>query len=250
MIRSGEGAVDLAARVLQIGMALAVTGVVVQTTADLVNFWALDLSIEALKADSDASAFTWASTVATFTAAVGALLLALLGHERSGIFFFLAAVTAFLSFDDMLTVHERAGALVDRLGDPPEFDARRLLWVAIFSPLLAGLLWALWRVARESPPGPRRWLKLGAVLLVAAVMLELTSPALLALGYGGGSVPYEFEVVAEEGAELAGWILIASGLFAKFVLSLSRGEANATRGRLAQLESTSSTSWRSPAGTP
>jgi hypothetical protein len=63
--RTGNEAADLAARVIESGIALAVAGVVVQTAADLVNFWAFDLSIEALKADSDASAFAWASTVAT-----------------------------------------------------------------------------------------------------------------------------------------------------------------------------------------
>jgi hypothetical protein len=127
---------------------------------------------------------------------------------------------ALLSLDDLLAFHERVGELADRLGAPPELHLARLLWPAVFFPLLAGLLWALWRLARESPPGPRRSLELGALFLVAAVALELASPVLFALGYGFGSVPYELEVVAEEGAELAGWILIASGLLAKFVLSL------------------------------
>lgn len=227
--RTGNEAADLAARVLASGIALAVAGVVVQTAADLVNFWAFDLSIEALKADSDASAFTWASTVATFTAAVGAFLLALLGHGRAGLLAFSATVMAFLSLDDTLALHERVGELADRLGAPPELHLARVLWPAVFFPLLAGLLWALWRLARESLPGPRRSLELGAALLVAAVVLEFGSPALLALGYGFGSTPYELEVVAEEGAELAGWGLIASALLANFVLSLGRGEATMPR---------------------
>ena len=39
-------------------------------------------------------------------------------------------------------------------------------------------------------------------------------------GYDRGSVLYELEAVLEEGAELAGWILIAGAFLTAFVLAL------------------------------
>jgi hypothetical protein len=44
-----------------------------------------------------------------------------------------------------------------------------------------------------------------------AVALEATSPLLFS-AWGHGDLPYEFEVVLEEGLELGGWILIAAGI--------------------------------------
>lgn len=66
---------EAAARILRIGLALAVAAVAAQSLAHLVDFWAFDLEVEVLRAESDTSAWAWASIVTTFTAAVSALLL-------------------------------------------------------------------------------------------------------------------------------------------------------------------------------
>lgn len=62
----------------------------------------------------------------------------------------------------------------------------------------------------------------GAGLLVAAVALEALSPALFWLGFDHGDLVYELEVVAEEGAELGGWALIATACLAAAVDHLQR----------------------------
>jgi hypothetical protein len=54
-------------------------------------------------------------------------------------------------------------------------------------------------------------------MLVAAVGCEVASFGLVQVGLDKGTFAYELEVIVEEGLELAGWILIASGLLAAFV---------------------------------
>jgi hypothetical protein len=56
-----------------------------------------------------------------------------------------------------------------------------------------------------------------AGLLVGAVVLEAASYGLVALDYDFRDWPFVIEVVIEEGAELAGWILCAGALTAAVV---------------------------------
>jgi hypothetical protein len=56
-------------------------------------------------------------------------------------------------------------------------------------------------------------------LLVVAIALEMASPILFALGSDHGELAYELEVALEEGAELAGWILVSTGLAAALLTS-------------------------------
>ena len=69
---------------------------------------------------------------------------------------------------------------------------------------------------------------MGLALLAAAVVLEVCSAALIRAGFDRGSVLYELEVVLEEGAELAGWILIAGAFLTAFVLGLRNDVAALT----------------------
>ena len=74
---------SVADRVLAATLVLAVAGVALQTVVDLVGVWALNREVELLLADSDAGVFAWASVVATFAAALAALLLsAVSGAQR------------------------------------------------------------------------------------------------------------------------------------------------------------------------
>ena len=54
-------------------------------------------------------------------------------------------------------------------------------------------------------------------MLVAAVGCEVVSFGMVQIGLDRGTFAYELEVIVEEGLELAGWILIASGLMAGLV---------------------------------
>ncbi|HSK17476.1 MAG TPA: hypothetical protein VK915_15075 [Gaiellaceae bacterium] len=210
---------EVAARILDWAVALAVAGVLVQTAVNLVNLWAFDRRFEVLQADSDAGAFAWASIAATFAAALGALLLSLVWAERRRLLWLVAAGCAFLSFDDHMRIHERLGDLADRAEGLAAWEPARLLWPVVFFPLLAGLFLALWWLARDLPP-PRagRYVRTGLALLAVAVALEVVSAGLIRAGHDRGSGLYELEVLLEEGAELAGWILIAGALLAAFAL--------------------------------
>jgi hypothetical protein len=118
-----------------------------------------------------------------------------------------------------MRIHERLGDLADRAEGLAAWEPARLLWPVVFLPVLAGLFLGLWWLARDLPP-PRagRHVRTGLVLLAVAVALEVASAALIRAGHDRGSGLYELEVLLEEGAELAGWILIAGALLAAFAL--------------------------------
>jgi hypothetical protein len=213
----------VAERILAATLVLAVAGVAVQTAVDLFDFWALDREVEALLVDSDLGVFAWASVVATFGVALGAFLLSLVTPERRSLLWLVVAVAAFLSLDDQVGIHERLGNLADRAESLARWEPARLLWPALYLPLLAALALALAAVARELPRPARRFVLAGLVLLAAAVALEVLSAGVIRAGHDRGSLLYELEVVLEEGAELAGWILIAGALLSAFALGLRPG---------------------------
>lgn len=219
----------LADRILDVALVTALVGVAVQTVVDFVVFWAFDRDVFVLLADSDDSVFAWASIVATFAAALGALLLSFVDDERRRLLRFVAAAAAFLSLDDFVQIHERLGELADEAENEASWEPARLLWPVIFFPLLGVLFLALWRLAERLARRAGRFVLVGLALLAAAVVLELASAGILRAGYDRGTTLYELEVVAEEGAELAGWILLAGALLASFALAVRRDEATMRR---------------------
>lgn len=211
---STAGPKSAAARVVDLGLLLAAVAVSVQTVAHLVDFWAFDLEVELIRAESDTSVFAWASIVTTFTAAVGAVLLWAVGFGRSRRLALLAAAVAFLSLDDMVQVHERVSEHVTDIGAPESWHLARLFWVVVLLPILVGTFALLWDLHRTLPSRYGRLVLIGAGLLVVAIGLEAVSPALFWLDFDHGDFIYELEVVLEEGAELGGWAVIASALVA------------------------------------
>lgn len=207
-------------RTLRAGMALAVALVAVQSIAHLIDVLAFDLQIYMINADSDTSVFTWASSVATFGTALLLCLLAIVRPTRSWFLLALAGAVAFMSLDDMLALHERVANLGNALVPIKQFTAT--FWPLVFMPLLATTFVGLLGVAAGLRDGPARALLTGLALLVVAIALEMALPILFALGSDYGELTYELEVVLEEGAELAGWILISTGLAAALLTSASR----------------------------
>lgn len=201
------------ARVLRAGIWLAVAAVAVQTVLHLANLVLFGSRFTILDVESDVSLWAWASTAAEAAAAATAALLAILPRRIAWRLVLLAALLAFLSADDILTIHERIS--VEQLGPIPH--ASRLVWVLVFAPILGltGLLLVL--ESRRVPVSIGRVLVAGLVMLVVAVAMEATTPVLFALGFDHGSVPYELEAVVEEGLELAGFIAIWTGLAATVV---------------------------------
>jgi len=199
-------------RVVSAGIALAAAGVVVHTGIHLFNGWVLDYKWGVLNVTEDESVFGWASSAATFGAALAVVLFGFTRRSRMAGPIVLAAIISFLSLDDFLQLHERVASLWKPLGLWEKAD--RLVWPAIFMPLLAATFILALRLSAEAGTRISRLVRFGLILLVAAVALEIASEGLYHLGWDDPDLPLVIEAVTEEGAELAGWVLIATGFFA------------------------------------
>jgi hypothetical protein len=220
-----EGELAVGERVITWGIALSVAGLLIQTAMHLTNFVVFDGDINGLDADEDFSAASWAGISATFVAGTGALLLGLV--LRRGVFYALAGLFTYLSFDDFMRVHERVAEL-GTVGIGKEEELGRVIWPLLFMPLLvagAALIW----IAANQFSGRASWLiRGGLLLLVSAVVLEASSAVLFQLGYEQLTWPYQIEVVLEEGCELVGWTWIATALLAVACIALDGRHASIT----------------------
>jgi hypothetical protein len=131
----------------------------------------------------------------------------------------------FLSFDESLIVHERLGlAVTDALDLSDKY--LRVAWPALYLPLLVAVAALVFRLAWTSPDPARRLLGIGLLTLAGAVGLEIAGLALDLLP----SAPdwlYTVEIALEEGAELAGWILLTTGLAVLLLDDGATSEKNA-----------------------
>jgi len=204
--------IELPGLIVRVGVWIAVVGFAAQSAADVVGFVWFDRMVGQLNADDELTIWSWASSTATACAAFGAGLLAVADKRRRIDYVFLAATLAFFSADDMLQIHER---LKVNLGGANE--AARIVWPTVYLPLfIASFLLLWWRSAVEFGQAMRS-IRLGLLMLVAAVGCEVVSFGMVQIGLDAGTFAYELEVIVEEGLELAAWILIASGLMAGFV---------------------------------
>lgn len=220
------GSTAIPDRVVVAGLAVAVVAVLVQTAAHLGNAAFLDNRFTLLSADAEGTPFSWASTVACFAAAFAVLLAAAAFPALAPRLLLLAAILAFFSLDDAVGLHERLGAeVLSPLLGLPAYTSR-LLWPAVYVPLLLLAVALLWRLAREGPTRARHSVRLGVALLAGAVAAEAASTLLFRLGVTHGDRIDFFEVALEEGVELAGWIFVAAGLTscALHTLGLSAAE--------------------------
>lgn len=219
---SAEGD-ELARRIVAFGIAVSAVAVVTQTVLHLTDIVVFDRGVNIFDADDDITVSGWASTAATFAAAVSILPLAF--ATRRALFFLLAGILAFFSFDDFIRLHERLAAAVESLGIDESLQLGRLIWAVIFLPLLVFVAGLLWTLARSLAADEARLVRFGLAGLAGAVLLEAASPGLFAFGLDHKDWLYETEVVVEEGAELAGWIWIATALMAascRTLVSLGR----------------------------
>jgi len=211
---------EVGAELLRIGLLLAVVAVAVQTVAHLTNEFLLGGRVEGLDADVEGNAFTWASSAATFGLGLVAFLYAVVMLDRRRIFGLLAGIAVFFSLDDAVQVHERLALEIgeDLLGLSDHVAVR--LWIVLYLPLLlvAGAL--LWIVSQQvwSPAG--RFVRFGLVALIASVPVEIAGVVTRPIASDGFEAPEHFRIAVEEGLELGGWVLAASGLAAALVVSL------------------------------
>ena len=174
--------------------------------------YALDRRVGTLDLDSESGLSAWAATVATFSTGFVALLLSFVETSRRARLLALAAAATFFSFDEAIVLHERAGlAATDALDISDTY--LRIAWPIVYLPLLAGVALLLFDLARSSTGSARRLLAAGLVLLGGAVGLEIAGLALdLIPTLNETDWLYTFQIALEEGAELAGWILLTTGL--------------------------------------
>jgi hypothetical protein len=204
------GTRDARDRVVAAGLVIAVAAVAAQTVLHLLN--AAFLDSPELDANAEENVFTWASSATIFGAAFAASLRAFAVPSVRARFFTLAAIFAFFSLDEAVSVHERVALhVVDLLDLPSEADS--VVWPVVYLPLLITASILLLRVARSNSARAGRLLLVGLGLLALAVVAEeATAPwstSERAAGWG-----HAIEGAFEEGAELGGWILIATGLAA------------------------------------
>ncbi len=104
------------------------------------------------------------------------------------------------------------------------------MWIVLYLPLLVLAFAVLAALARDTDARTRRFIHVGLGLLVFAVAAESSSALTHSWGYEDGSTYDTFEVAVEEGAELAGWILVAAALAAHMswalITAASTGETS------------------------
>ncbi|HEY7707481.1 MAG TPA: hypothetical protein VH968_09965 [Gaiellaceae bacterium] len=220
------GLPGLVDRVITVGIALAVAAAAWIFVSQFAYVFVFDGDAGPLNADAENNAFSWAGSVVTFTGAFVAFLLANVLQEQRGRFLVLAGTLALFSLDDTLQLHEDGGTRVANelgLGDSWVHG----LWPALFFPLLVFAFLLLWRVAEGLSERAGLVLRVGLGLLVLGVAAE----ALASLWYSAGETAETFvgalQIAIEEGAELAGWVLIVAGLTAAACRAI--GDLAATR---------------------
>lgn len=198
-------------RLLAVTFGLAAFVLLAQTSLHLVNGLLLESEYNNFNADAEGNAWAWASSVAQFTAGVGALLAFLCDRRRS--FAVLAFVLAYFSVDDSIRIHETAIVRLDRaLGIASDYE--RYMFAAVYFPVFVLTALMLLQAARRAPRRAGTFILLGVSLLVFAVACEVVGTKWAPEGDAQPTTPYVIEVALEEGAELLGWILIAGGLLA------------------------------------
>jgi hypothetical protein len=226
------GAIGRAAeeRIVSVAIWIAAVLVVAQTLLHLTNALLLDYRVWNMNADVDANALSWLSSVATFTAALAAASLAIARPGMRRRMAALAAVLMFFSLDDVVAIHEAVGRDVTaQLPIAP--DLARIVWPAVFLPLLAFVAVVLFQARRHAPPRARRLLSVALVMLAVAIVAEGAWSTWYLRGGVIEDWPDAIEVAVEEALELAAWILIAGALFAMAAVRLSLAHEQALNGQ-------------------
>lgn len=193
----------IAERLLRVAAGLAIVAATGVTFGSIANHFLLDDAISDLNPELEGNLLTWVAVVASFAGALAAALHALILPVRRRWFFVLAATLGFFSLDDGIRLHERVG---DNIG---LFDNVETL---IFAPLYAVAFLIIWAYAREVFTRAGILLRLGLMLLLAAVVVDLGSALTSNLEEQGTAWPRAIQLAVEEGLEVSGWILVSATL--------------------------------------
>lgn len=204
-------------RTLRTGRWCAVVGGLVVLFAHFFNAFALDGAVPRLDAHQEGTPLVWASTVATWTVAVAALVAATMRTGPVGPLVFVAGATAYFSVDDMIGVHERlAEMLVLRFGVMNAWDS--VLLPMVYLPLSSVTAVLILRVARSGTSATFRDAVVGLCLLAAAVALPTVSAPWVADPSLGRTIVDGLE----EAMKLVGWVVIASSILVVMLTNVLR----------------------------
>jgi hypothetical protein len=202
-------------RVASTGFAVAVAAVGVQTAAHLANAYLLQSRYPGLDAATEGNAFAWAASLATLAAAGGSLGIAVTAERGARLHgAALAVLIAFLAADDMADLHDVLAS--DVSADLPGRLGGLGAWAmpGVYLPVLLLAFALLVRSALAAAPAATRPLCIGIGLLTAAIAVRLVAAA---VQLEGGTFPSAIRTAGEalqQGMELGGWILVATGLAA------------------------------------
>ena len=198
-------------RLLRITAVLAIAAAAAVTVGGIANHFLLGNRIADLDPELELSLNNWVTVVASFTGALAAALHALILPARRQWFGVLAVIFAFLSLDDLVRLHERIGESVGLFEN---------VETVLFMPVFGAALLIVWALAREASGDAGRFLRVGLILLVAAVLVDLGSTITHALERAGIAWPQPTRVAIEEGLEVSGWILVSGALVAAVCVAL------------------------------
>jgi hypothetical protein len=215
-----DDAESVAVRLCDAGVVLAGVAFGVLLLGHLANHALFDGDYWNLNPGTEGNAWTWASSVAVFAAGFALLVRAVAVEERRWYYGGLGAALAFFSLDDAVEIHERIGRWVGTrvLESAPGWLQNRT-WLVLYVPLLVFAAVALWRESNGTHHA-RRTLRLGLLLLVAGIATEVFGVVTKPIDRRGVAWPDILRIGVEEGLELAGWIVVASGLTALVYLTL------------------------------
>jgi hypothetical protein len=210
-------------RVMTAGLALGFAAVAFQFVVDMIDSFALDNRVANFDSGQEGNLTTWFSTAMIFAGAFAALLHGLAIDSRRRMFLAAGALLAYLSLDELAQIHENfdhiaPGTLPTRISDAMDI-------IAILPVLVLAL--AVLELIARSAPNVARFIRIGYLMLVAAVLVdEAVLPATKSLLHRGISWPEEIRSAIEEGLELSGFTLITVALTAitvRALIGLGRG---------------------------
>ena len=183
---------SLADGVIPIGVSLAVAAALALVATQCIDVAVFQLRIRALDSDTHRSIFGVISLLAQAGAVVAVGMRCLSPPRRAGWLALGALIGVLLALRALLPSRPVAFAV-------PVGAAFVLFW---------------WLTTTDYRPA-RAVLRAGLFVLAFSFVAHLVGPRIVShLGYGNGSWPYELKGMSKHSTELAGWILVSTGVFA------------------------------------
>ncbi len=178
-------------RVVSIGVLITLAAVIAQTASQAVDFGVFDNGLRAIDSNYHGSIFGVASLLAQAATVAVIAARGMWGSRRAG-WLLLAALVGVL--------------LILRIANA--YAALPLL------PLVAVVVLLFWRLTADDPARPRAIIWGGLVLLGFSFALHPIVPNVHSLSSAGNTWAFQIKAILQHSAELAGWMLLATGALA------------------------------------